>query len=87
MKLKIVQTLFLISVVLIFITIFLSVREIYREQHFCDVIVFVEGELSIDASSVTYYSDTMCVVETCDGDILHIPNRKILRVISKQTLE
>jgi hypothetical protein len=87
MKLKIVQTLFLVSIVIMFIAVFLSVRDIYREQHFCDVVVFVEGELSIDASSVTYYSDTMCTIEACDGDILHIPNRKILRVISKQTLE
>ena len=49
----------------------------------CDEVVFLEGELSIDVRYVYSYDNGMSNIHLCDGEILRIPTKRIIKIIDK----
>ncbi len=55
----------------------------YKEDQECDQIVFVEGELSMDAREVSSFSNGMSVIRLCDGTNLEVPTHRIIKIVDK----
>jgi hypothetical protein len=72
---------------LMVIGIFLmSVPIIYlaaEEKMQCDQLIFLEGELSIDIRYVDSYDNGMSTIRLCDGKILRVPTRRIIKIVDK----
>jgi hypothetical protein len=49
----------------------------------CDEVVFLEGELSIDIRYVDSYKNGMSTIHLCDGKILQVPTRRIIKIVDK----
>ncbi len=55
----------------------------YKEDQECDQIVFVQGELSMDAREVSSFSNGMSVIRLCDGTNLQVPTHRIIKIVDK----
>jgi hypothetical protein len=54
----------------------------------CDTIVFIEGELSIDATDVIFLQQgNMCRIELCGGTQLTIPSSRVIKIIDKSDVQ
>ena len=56
----------------------------YKEGQVCDEVVFLEGELGIDVRDVDSYDNGMSYLKLCDGKILKVPTRRIIKIVSKE---
>jgi hypothetical protein len=54
-----------------------------QEKMQCDEAVFLEGELSIDVRYVDSHDNGMSTIHLCDGKILRVPTRRIIKIVSK----
>lgn len=54
-----------------------------RQSHECDLIVFIDGQLSIDARNVNHYSNGFTSIELCNGKTEIYHSNKIIKVIEK----
>lgn len=54
-----------------------------QEKMQCDEAVFLEGELSIDAREVDSYDNGMSTIHLCDGRVLQVPTKRIIKIVSK----
>lgn len=54
----------------------------------CDTVVFIEGELSIDATDVVFLQQgNMCRIELCDRTQLTIPSNRVIKIIDKSDVQ
>lgn len=56
---------------------------INQDKMQCDEVVFLDGELSIDVRYVYSYDNGMSVIHLCDGEILRMPTKRIIKIIDK----
>lgn len=56
---------------------------IVKEKTECDQVIFLEGELSIDVTSVNSYDNGMSTINLCDGKTVRVPTRRIIKIIDK----
>ena len=54
-----------------------------RESKECDLIVFIDGELSIDARRVVQYKNGFTSIKLCNGKTKICPNEIIIKVVEK----
>lgn len=54
-----------------------------RESKECDLVVFIDGELSIDAQRVIQYKNGFASIKLCNGKTEIYPNDIIIKVIEK----
>jgi hypothetical protein len=55
----------------------------HQESMQCDEVVFLEGELSVDVREVDSYDNGMSTIHLCDGKILQVPTRRIIKIVNK----
>jgi hypothetical protein len=54
-----------------------------QEETQCDEAVFLEGELSMDVRYVHSYDNGMSTIHLCDGQVLRVPTRRIIKIVDK----
>lgn len=54
-----------------------------RESKECDLLVFIDGELSIDARRVIQYKNGFTSITLCNGKTKIYPNDIIIKVVEK----
>jgi hypothetical protein len=54
-----------------------------KESKECDLIVFIEGQLSMDARNVNHYSNGFTSIELCDGKHVVYHSHRVIKVIEK----
>lgn len=54
-----------------------------QESMQCDEVVFLEGELSIDVREVNSHDNGMSTIYLCDGKLLRVPTRRIIKIVDK----
>ena len=55
----------------------------HKESMECDEVVFLEGELSMDVREVDSYDNGMSTIHMCDGKLLRVPTKRIIKIVSK----
>jgi hypothetical protein len=56
---------------------------IKQDKMQCDEVVFLEGELSMDVREVNSYDNGMSTIHLCDGKLLRVPTKRIIKIVSK----
>jgi len=54
-----------------------------KESKECDEVLFLEGELSMDVREVDSYDNGMSTIHMCDGTVLQVPTRRIIKIVDK----
>jgi hypothetical protein len=54
-----------------------------KKSNECNLIVFVEGQLSIDATQVNHYNNGFTSINLCDGTKIVYPSSQIIKVVEK----
>jgi hypothetical protein len=54
-----------------------------KKSNECNLIVFVEGQLSIDATQVNHYTNGFTSINLCDGTKIVYPSSQIIKVVEK----
>ena len=54
-----------------------------KESQECDLVVFVKGQLSIDARNVNHYSNGFTSIDLCNGKTDIYPSNVIIKVVEK----
>jgi hypothetical protein len=54
-----------------------------KKDQECDEVVFIEGELGIDARQVSSFSNGMSVIRLCDGTDLQVATHRIIKIVDK----
>lgn len=84
LKNKNMKNLKLVLVVIGILTIwFIIVFLIRRESKVCDTLVYVKGELPIEATIVHSYSNGFTSIKLCNGGYVIYHSNQILKVIEK----
>ena len=84
LKNKNMKNLKLVFVVIAILTIwFTIVFLIRRESKVCDTLVYVKGELPIEATTVHSYSNGFTSIRLCSGGHIIYHSNQILKVIEK----
>jgi hypothetical protein len=55
----------------------------YKRDQECDEVVFIEGELGMDARQVSSFSNGMSVIRLCDGTDLQVATHRIIKIVDK----
>ena len=55
----------------------------YKQDQECDEVVFIEGELGMDARQVSSFSNGMSVIRLCDGTDLQVATHRIIKIVDK----
>ena len=64
--------------------IYALIRHFVKQDEMqCDAVVFLEGELSIDVREVTFYDSNTSTIHLCDGKILRMPTKSIIKIVDK----
>ena len=64
--------------------IYALIRHFVKQDEMqCDAVVFLEGELSIDVREVTFYDSNTSTIHLCDGEILRMPTKRIIKIVDK----
>ena len=73
-----------ILIVLSIALIYAPIRHFIKQDKMqCDEVVFLEGELSIDVRYVYSYDNGMSNIHLCDGEILRMPTKRIIKIVDK----
>lgn len=56
---------------------------IKQDKMQCDEVVFLEGELSIDVREVNSYDNGISTIHLCDGKLLRVPTKRIVKIVDK----
>jgi hypothetical protein len=60
------------------------IYSIEKEQHQCNQVVFLEGELSRDINYVDYLNHgNIARIHYCDGNVEDVPTSRIVKVVVK----
>ena len=54
-----------------------------KKSNECNLIVFIEGQLSIDATQVNHYTNGFTSINLCDGTKIVYPSSQIIKVVEK----
>ena len=73
-----------IGLLLFVLSAYAAIFYIYtKESKECDLVVFIEGKLSVDARNVNHYSSGFTSIELCDGKTEVYQSNKIIKVVEK----
>jgi hypothetical protein len=55
----------------------------HKQSQECDLVVFIQGQLSVDARTVNHYSNGFTSIELCNGKTEIYHSNRIIKVIEK----
>lgn len=62
----------------------LATYTIWKEDHSCNKVIFLKGELSRDINRVDYMSNgNVARIHYCDGTTEDVPTSRIVKVVAK----
>lgn len=67
--------------------IFFVIHSSHEEKMKCDEVVFLEGELSMDVREVDSHDNGISTIYLCDGKVLKVPTRRIIKIVKKEDVQ
>lgn len=60
----------------------------WKEDHSCNKVIFLKGELSRDINRVDYIANGMVArLHYCDGTVEDVPTSRVVKVINKDDVQ